>query len=132
MQTLVSLVGVPIHDSRVGSKRAHAAVLGRDVEDVARCRVAAGARHVLRHHVGMARQMLADVAAERASPQVVAAARPEADDHLHALAGKRVGLRRRRRRARADQRGNERRREQHGLPEHPAFPRAISSCVHIL
>ena len=111
MQTLVSLVGRadPRQPGRIEACAGHAgerpergvarddaeraAVLRRDVEDVVRGRVAAGARHVLRDHVGSAGQVAADVPTERARPQVVAAARPEADDHLHRLAGKRIGLR---------------------------------------
>ena len=57
----------------------------------------AGARHVLRHDRRLARQMPADMPADRAAPQIVTAARPEADDHLHGLAGEDFRLGRSRR-----------------------------------
>src|SRR5262249_37928619 len=66
------------------------AVLGRDVVEVARGNVAAGARHVLCDYGGIARQMAADMPRHDTAPEVVAAAWPEADDHLHRLAGERV------------------------------------------
>ena len=66
----------------------HAAVLGGEIVDVIGGHEAAGARHVLRHHRRIARQVLADVAGDHAAPQIVAAAGPETDQHLHVLARK--------------------------------------------
>ena len=65
----------------------HAAVLRRHRVDVIRRIEAAAARHVLRHHVGLARQVLADVAGDDAAPLVIAAAGPEPDHHRHVAAG---------------------------------------------
>ena len=88
-QTLVAVVGVPSHvnlervETRAGhaadrSERRvarddahHAAVLRRHVVDVVGRVEAAAARHILRHHVGLAREMLADVAGDDAAPLVV-------------------------------------------------------------
>ena len=70
-----------------GDDAHHGAVLRRGAVDVGGGRETAGARHVLRHHGRIARQVLVDVAGNGACPQIIAAARTEADDHLHGLAG---------------------------------------------
>ena len=63
-----------------------AVLVGRAIE-VAHGREAAGARHVLHDDVRLAGDVVADVAAERAGVEVVAAARREADDNRDRLAG---------------------------------------------
>ena len=82
---------------------------------------AAGARHVLRHDRRLAGEVPADVPADRAAPQVVAAARPETDDHLHGLAGERVRLSAGGREAEADERGCQRDRRERSS-DHDAAP----------
>ena len=62
------------------------AVLRRRGEDIVCGFERAGARHVLRHHGRVAGDVLADVAGEMASVQIVAAADREADHHVDGLA----------------------------------------------
>ena len=69
-----------------GDDAEHRAVLRRGAIDMACRDVAARPRHVLRHDAGLARQVLADVPRHGAAPQIVTAARPEADHQRHALA----------------------------------------------
>ena len=66
------------------------AVLGRDIVMLIGGDEAAGARHVLRHDVRPAGQMLANVAGDHPAPEVEAAAGSGGDDHGHGLVG-RVG-----------------------------------------
>ena len=80
----------------VARNDAEAAVLRGDIEDVARGGVAAGSRHVLRDDARSAGQMTADMPADGAAPEIIAAARPEADDHRHRLRGKGIAARLRR------------------------------------
>ena len=76
-----------------GDDREHRAVLRRRAVEVARGDIAAGTRHVLRHHRRIARQMLANVTRDEPAPQVIAAARPEADDQRDIPAGERLSRR---------------------------------------
>ncbi len=62
------------------------AVLGRDVGDMAECQERAGARLVLRHHGGIARNVLTNVAREQPRIDVVGAGRRVADHQLDVLA----------------------------------------------
>src|SRR5262249_10236448 len=73
------------------------AVLGGDVVEVVDRLEAAGARHVLRDELGVAGDMAAHMARERARIEVVAAAGAEADEERNRLAGIEVGFGRRRR-----------------------------------
>ena len=65
----------------------HAAVLGRDREDVLRGLEASRPRHVLRDHFRITRDVLAHMAREQPRIEVVAASRGEADDHRDGAAG---------------------------------------------
>jgi hypothetical protein len=64
------------------------AVLGRHIIDVVRGREPAGARHVLRYHGGIARQVIADMAGHQPPEQVIGTGHAAADDHADSLAGK--------------------------------------------
>src|SRR6516165_163652 len=62
------------------------AVLGRDRVEVVGGAQAAGARHVLHHDIGIARNVAAQMTRQQARDDVVTAARPVADDHIDLLA----------------------------------------------
>jgi len=62
------------------------AVLGRDRVEVVGGAQAAGARHVLHHDIGIARNVAAEIARQQARDDVVTAARPVADDQIDLLA----------------------------------------------
>jgi len=62
------------------------AVLGRDRVEVVGGAQAAGARHVLHHDIGIARDVAAEMARQQARDDVVTAARPVADDQIDLLA----------------------------------------------
>src|SRR5262249_18521475 len=76
-----------------GNDGEHGAILRRNGEDVVGSIEAAAARHVLWHDVGIARQMLADIAGDHAAPGVIATAGPEPDDHGYVLAREAWSLR---------------------------------------
>jgi hypothetical protein len=71
--------------------RNHGPVLRRTgIDEIGRAD-AASALHVLHHHSRLARDVLAQIAAERAGIEVVAAAHAEADDDLDGLALVEIG-----------------------------------------
>ena len=84
-----------------GEMRDRGAVARRQIVEPVDGAQRSGARHVLHHHVGMAGDVAAEMAADQPRIDVVAAARPVADDQRHRLAsvevGDRVGRCRRRR-----------------------------------
>ncbi len=80
------------------------AVLGRDLGEEAGGAAGAGARHVLDHDAGLARDVTVEVARQRAAVDVVAAGRAGADDEVDAAAGV-VVLRRGRRGQNGTERG---------------------------
>ena len=109
MQTRVPLLTLPmIHDlgrieqlldlgieQRTDHRARHdvgddGAVLGRDLGDEARRPRAAGARHVLRHDVRIARDVAPDVPRHHAPVDVVAAAGRRADQEVDRLAGEEI------------------------------------------
>ena len=81
------------------------AVLGGDAIDILRGLHRAGARHVLHHHGRIAGDVLADVTAEQARIEVVAAAGGEADQDGDGLAAIEV-LRGLRARGRGERQGD--------------------------
>ena len=69
------------------------AVLGRHIADEDRRAAAAGARHVLDHDGGIARNMPAQIAGDRAGIDVIAAAHVRPDLEIDGLAGIEIGCR---------------------------------------
>ncbi len=112
-----------------GDDREHRAVLWRGAVDVARRDVAAGARHVLRHHRRIAGQVLADVAGDGAAPQVVAATRPEADDQRDILADERLGCGLRVSLRRTPNARREKRHPQPNRSPHHASPHCLAAAL---
>ena len=78
------------------------AILGRHLVDVVGGLEAAGARHVLRDELGIARNVATHMARQRARIDVIAAAGTKTDQQLDGFAGIKIRLRRdgRRRRER--------------------------------
>ena len=91
------------------------AVARRLREQIVRHVDAAGAGHVLRHHVGIARNVLADMARHQARMQIVFAADAHSDQHVDGLAaievGRRLGLRGRRCHAREQEQSTKHRQQ---------------------
>src|SRR5262245_15121412 len=65
--------------------RDHAAIARRDIVEVVEHDDAAGARHVLRHQHGLARNVLAEVARQEPQVEIVAGADAVANQHAHPL-----------------------------------------------
>ena len=76
------VAGQRVHDRAREQRAERGAVLGRHVVEVSGCLVAAGARHVFRHHVRVAGNVFADVAGDSASVDVMPAAWRGADDEI--------------------------------------------------